>query len=586
VGPEPDLGAPAGARNLSDEASGRPVGLPALAAPVAPDPETVPPAQARRSTGSGPVPDISSISDRDLLSYWRSFQPSQLGIRSAASSPFSLAEIEMERARRAPQGPRPITSNQQFAGTGEEGSPPRPAPIVTASGTTPSTVSAAIAEDEAGSTPRQSRLEAGLPSLRGTSGPRPGMYGRNTARLAERDASLDDGPEALAARSAGIAASRHGLPSGQSYREPEAGRSAMGSWTAGLPRASGQVPVLNDEGGVQLASYAPKSVAPPGSGAAAVAGNSNAPIVVRRTDSNPVDTPDFDLSLRRARSALPDRLAGSEDEARRLFGGDAEKRKGEALPYALMEAGLKIMGSTSPRLAGAVSEGGLAGLGSYRQSLEAARRDEKEGFGARMGIAAARAHQDAATAQTAGHLYGADVQAATARGNNATTLAAADLSGQYSLAGHQLGANTQLQVANINAGVHREGYEKSDPLRTAEWVMAAPEGPEREARLKAVGRDRYGALGGNHDYQLLNSFYQEVNRSRDDFKLPKEDALTLKPAERAAKERTWRESTRSMSRGCASAMPGSVLACSMVIATGATPPAAPAAPADPLGIRR
>jgi hypothetical protein len=646
----------AGARNLSDEASGRPVGLPALAAARAPDevPETP---RARRSDGgSGPVPDISSISDRDLLSYWRSFQPSQLGIRSAASSPFSLTEIEMERARRAPAGSRPVTSNQQFAGTGEEGSVPRPAPIVTASGTTPRDPEAAP-----GSTPRQSQPETGLPSL------------RNRPSPSEVDAALAAMPKYPATRTAALiesglgANTDHGgsfkgilgigkdmwkdyrdrLGLKESDREnPEAQRRVYESftedqrklnpkatdadvytaWAMGpaAARAARNAPdadayatyarltskdqadkafstnpgllqlgrsnadtlaayrgryALAERGDIVPAGRGPDGteirVAPPGSGAAAVAGNSKSPVLVPRTDSG--DTPDFDQSLRRARSALPDRLAGSEDEARQLFGGSAAEHRKDAVNLGLMEAGLRIMGSTSPRLAGAISEGGIAGLQTYRQGLEAARKDEKEGFGARMGIAAARAHQDDAAVRAAGQLYGTDSQAATARGNNATQLAAANLTGQYSLAGHQVTADTQREVANINAGVHREGYDRSDPLRVAEWVMAAPTPEEYQRRLQASGRDRLGLGGGTHDHQLIASFNTEDSRLRDDFRLKKEDQF-LSPEQKAAKQqdldRQYKAARQELIARYARLSP---------TAFGADVQAAPAAPAAPVG---
>jgi hypothetical protein len=617
----------AGARNLSDEASGRPVGLPALAAARAPDevPETP---RARRSDGgSGPVPDISSISDRDLLSYWRSFQPSQLGIRSAASSPFSLAEVEMERARRAPAGSRPVTSNQQFAGTGEEGSVPRPAPIVTASGTTPRDPEAAP-----GSTPRQSQPETGLPSL------------RNRPSPSEVDAALAAMPKYPATRTAALiesglgANTDHGgsfkgilgigkdmwkdyrdrLGLKESDREnPEAQRRVYESftedqrklnpkatdadvytaWAMGpaAARAARNAPdadayatyarltskdqadkafstnpgllqlgrsnadtlaayrgryALAERGDTVPAGRGPDGteirVAPPGSGAAAVAGDSTAPVTFSRKDSDPTGGDKgprtFEDYMNSARG--PDRFAGSEDEARRLFGGNAAEERKNAVNFGLMEAGLRIMGSNSPRLAGAISEGGIAGLQTYRQGLEAARRDEKEGFGARMGIAAARARQDDTAAHTGATLYSADSQAASARGNNATTLRAAEIGADAGIRGHEISAGASREVAGINAAVHREGYALSDPLRVAEWVRAAKTPEEFQQRLQAAGRDRLGVDAASRRPQLLASFNVEDSRLRDDFG-PKKEEQFLPPEQKAIKARERAEGLRA-----------------------------------------
>jgi hypothetical protein len=554
----------AGARNLSDEASGRPVGLPALVAARDPDaPETVPLAQARRSTGSGPVPDISSISDRDLLSYWRSFQPSQLGIRSAASSPFSLTEIEMERARRAPAGSRPVTSNRQFAGTGEEGSAPSPAPTVTAGGTTPA-ISAPAPEASAGlpslrTRPAPSEVDAALAampkypatrtaaliesglgantnhggSFKGFLGVGDAMWKDYRDRLSLKESDREN-PEAqrriyesftedqrklnpkatdgdvYTAWAMGPAAARaaRAAPDSDAYAtyarltskeqadkafSTNPGLLQPGRTNAETLAAYRARYALAERGDTIPAGRGPDGteirVAPPGSGAAAVAGDSTTPLAFSVKGSDPTVGGEkgprtYEDYLATAGSTRPDRFAGSEDEARRLFGGSAAEERKNAVNLGLMEAGLRIMGSNSPRLAGALSEGGIAGLQTYRQGLEAARKDEKEGFGARMGIAAARSRQDDTAAHIAGQLYQTDTQAATARATNATQMA-----------GHRLTADTQLQVAGMTARsqellqrAHQYATDNPAAKVALQYALSLPPGPDRDLALQAVGK--------------------------------------------------------------------------------------------------
>jgi hypothetical protein len=254
-------------------------------------------------------------------------------------------------------------------------------------------------------------------------------------------------------------------------------------------------------------------VAPPGSGAAAVAGDSTTPLAFSVKGSDPMGGDKgpriFEDYMNSARG--PDRFAGSEDEARRLFGGNAAEERKNAVNFGLMEAGLRIMGSTSPRLAGAISEGGIAGLQTYRQGLEAARRDEKEGFGARMGIAAARARQDDTAAHTGATLYSADSQAASARGNNATTLQAAQIGADAGIRGHEISAAAQREVAQRNPTLEvlreaardpaiRDIYIKAqqDPARS-EYYLEQAKDVQRRGYLTAYDKlrdDIYGKPGG------------------------------------------------------------------------------------------
>jgi hypothetical protein len=81
-----------------------------------------------------------------------------------------------------------------------------------------------------------------------------GMYGRNVAMVADREAAMEGGPEALAARSAAVAAQRSGLPTGPVYRSP----AGVGGAFVGLPPPNGGVPVLGAQGAPQPDAAPPR----------------------------------------------------------------------------------------------------------------------------------------------------------------------------------------------------------------------------------------------------------------------------------------------------------------------------------------
>lgn len=76
-------------------------------------------------------------------------------------------------------------------------------------------------------------------------------------------------------------------------------------------------------------------------------------------------------------AAIPDRLSSV---LNRINEGrtDPATRRSEAMNMALMEAGLRIAGSNSPRLAGAISEGGVPALQAFSQQTAQIRQDQRQ----------------------------------------------------------------------------------------------------------------------------------------------------------------------------------------------------------------
>lgn len=80
--------------------------------------------------------------------------------------------------------------------------------------------------------------------------------------------------------------------------------------------------------------------------------------------------------IQRLANSLPDRISGL---ARRLEEGrtDPASRRSEAMNMALIDAGLRIAGSNSPRLAGAIAEGGVPALQAFSQAQQQIRQDQR-----------------------------------------------------------------------------------------------------------------------------------------------------------------------------------------------------------------
>lgn len=92
-------------------------------------------------------------------------------------------------------------------------------------------------------------------------------------------------------------------------------------------------------------------------------------------------------------SSVPYRFGFLEDQLK----SEAEKLRGREqsnINEALIQAGLGIMGSKSPRFLGAVSEGGLAALGAYRQGQKDIREGERALLQSRIKAAEAQSLYD------------------------------------------------------------------------------------------------------------------------------------------------------------------------------------------------
>lgn len=76
-------------------------------------------------------------------------------------------------------------------------------------------------------------------------------------------------------------------------------------------------------------------------------------------------------------AAIPDRLSSV---LSRINEGrtDPAARRSEAMNMALMEAGLRIAGSNSPRIAGAIAEGGIPALQGFSQQAAQIRQDQRQ----------------------------------------------------------------------------------------------------------------------------------------------------------------------------------------------------------------
>jgi hypothetical protein len=92
--------------------------------------------------------------------------------------------------------------------------------------------------------------------------------------------------------------------------------------------------------------------------------------------------------------AVPDRLTPFFQEAIAKREGEIEGRRGSNINEALIQAGLGIMGSKSPRFLQAASEGGLSALKSYREGAKDIRQSEEALLASRAKMAEAQTLRD------------------------------------------------------------------------------------------------------------------------------------------------------------------------------------------------
>ena len=91
---------------------------------------------------------------------------------------------------------------------------------------------------------------------------------------------------------------------------------------------------------------------------------------------------------------VPDRATPLLQEAIRKQEKDVEGRRGSAVNEALIQAGLGIMGSKSPRFLQAVGEGGTAALRDYREGMKDIRQGERDILKSRAELANAQTLRD------------------------------------------------------------------------------------------------------------------------------------------------------------------------------------------------
>lgn len=143
------------------------------------------------------------------------------------------------------------------------------------------------------------------------------------------------------------------------------------------------------------------------------------------------------------------------------------ERRGEAGNLALMEAGMRMMGSTASSPLGALGDAAPA-LQSYGQQLGAIRRDQRNDALTRLQLERAQNDDTYRRAQVGASLY------TNAEDNR-----------------------TRIQAANIGADATRAAAaaQRNQTLEVAEWVNSAPDEDARQRRLEAVGRSQHQLTG-------------------------------------------------------------------------------------------
>lgn len=96
--------------------------------------------------------------------------------------------------------------------------------------------------------------------------------------------------------------------------------------------------------------------------------------------------PSYRESFQDIAGLFPDNSARIREQMRELR-VDPAARKNEAMNLALIEAGLRIAGSSNPRLAGALSEGAVPAVQSYGQQLGQIRAEQRAGLRDEMMLA-------------------------------------------------------------------------------------------------------------------------------------------------------------------------------------------------------
>ena len=135
-------------------------------------------------------------------------------------------------------------------------------------------------------------------------------------------------------------------------------------------------------------------------------------------------------------------------------------RKEDAIAFALMEAGMGIAGSKSQTLGGAIAEGGLPAIKSYRKSMAELRKDKRAMYDLHSQVAGLHEARDTARRQRASTLAAADVAAQT--GSNRARMDMAARAREADLKVKQI--NIQAQIAEDQQYVAMRGQDINERL--------------------------------------------------------------------------------------------------------------------------
>ena len=232
--------------------------------------------------------------------------------------------------------------------------------------------------------------------------------------------------------------------------------------------------------------------------------------------------PSYRESFQDIAGLFPDNSARIREQMRELR-VDPAARKNEAMNLALIEAGLRIAGSSNPRLAGALSEGAVPAVQSYGQQLGQIRAEQRAGLRDEMMLAKSEIERmyaigqiNASERRTMMQEIGADRRLAAQLAGQAATASRMERIEQ--MRGER---NERTQMALLDRQL-QAARERGD-LSFTDFQALPPE--QQRAYLDFRGRREQGA-----DVAGLSQYLGSVERSLTD--LDKQiDALGPRPSE-------------------------------------------------------
>lgn len=195
--------------------------------------------------------------------------------------------------------------------------------------------------------------------------------------------------------------------------------------------------------------------------------------------------------IQRLASSLPDRISGL---ARRLEEGrtDPATRRSEAMNMALIDAGLRIAGSASPRLAGAIAEGGVPALQAFTQAQQQIRQDQRADDREALQLALAQNQRD---------FYLGRLSAQELDMRNRREISEAE-------------NRTRLQAAGISANAAPASVREMEHLER----LRTTNPQAYEAALARLGRDGRSQLSGEYSAAArdMNNLLQRLQAAMSD----------------------------------------------------------------------